>query len=152
MENVNIISEGDNYTAIDIGEFDNLMDYSFLHPQFEHEVKGKVFIGEILKSSGTEISFQNLPPKAEIPFLHKHKNHEEVYIFLKGKGQFQVDGNIVNVKEGTAIRVSPDGKRTLRNNSDNAMIFMVIQSQEGSIDNHYIADGYRINGEISWEK
>ncbi|MBN2522982.1 MAG: cupin domain-containing protein [Bacteroidales bacterium] len=152
MKKVKIISEGENYTAIDIGEFDKLMGYSYLHPKLHHIVKGKVFIGETVKSSGTEISFQILPPATDIGFLHKHKNHEEIYIFIKGKGQFQVDGNILDVKQGTIIRVSADGSRTWRNNSDAEMIIMVIQSQEGSLDSHFIADGFRTKGEISWKQ
>jgi len=59
MSNLKISSEGTNYSAIDIGEFDNLMDHSYLHPKLKQEVKGKVFIGEILKSTGVEILFQN---------------------------------------------------------------------------------------------
>ena len=152
MKNVVVTSEGKNYSTIDLGDFDNLMDYSFLHPRLKSEVKGKVFIGEILKSTGTEISFQILSPNTEIPFLHQHKNHEEVYIILKGTGQFQVDGNIFNIKEGSIIRVAPDGKRSCRNNSDNPMIYMCIQAQQNSLDNYVVFDGFRTRGEIPWDK
>jgi mannose-6-phosphate isomerase-like protein (cupin superfamily) len=152
MKNLIVTSEGINYSAIDLGDFDNLMDYSFLHPRLKSEVKGKVFIGEILKSTGTEISFQILSPNTEIPFLHQHKIHEEVYIILKGTGQFQVDGNIFNIKEGSIIRVAPDGKRSCRNNSDNPMIYMCIQSRQNSLDNYVVFDGFRTRGEIPWDK
>jgi len=63
MKTLQISSEGINYSAIDLGEFDNLMEYSYLHPKLKSEVKGKVFIGEFIKSTGTEISFQILPAK-----------------------------------------------------------------------------------------
>jgi mannose-6-phosphate isomerase-like protein (cupin superfamily) len=152
MKKLEVKSEGLNYSAIDIGEFDNLMDYSYLHPKLNQEVKGKIFIGEILKTTGAEVSFQILPPGIAIPFLHRHKNHEEIYIFIKGTGQFQVDNSIIDVKEGTMIRVSPDGNRTLRNNSVHPMIYMVIQSKNGSLDNHFIFDGFRATGEILWDK
>ena len=152
MKNLIVTSEGINYSAIDLGDFDNLMDYSFLHPRLKSEVKGKVFIGEILKSTGTEISFQILTPNTDIPFLHQHKNHEEVYIIIKGAGQFQVDGNIFNIKEGSIIRVAPDGKRSCRNNSDNPMIYMCIQSRQNSLDNYVVFDGFRTRGEIPWDK
>jgi mannose-6-phosphate isomerase-like protein (cupin superfamily) len=152
MKNLIVTSEGLNYSAIDLGDFDNLMNYSFLHPKLKSEVKGKVFIGEILKSTGTEISFQILLPNTDIPFLHQHKNHEEVYIILKGTGQFQVDGKIFDIKEGSIIRVAPDGKRSCRNNSDNPMIYMCIQSQENSLDNFIVSDGFRTRGEIPWDK
>jgi len=84
-------------------------------------------------------------------FIHKHKNHEEIYIFISGIGQFQVDNEQFNVKEGSIIRISPNGERTWKNNSTNPLIFMVIQSQEGSLANHFIADGMRVNKEISWK-
>lgn len=152
MKNIKIISEGPNHSAIDLGEYNNLMDYSYIHPKLNREVKGKVFVGESLKTTGAEISFQILPPKTDIPFLHKHKNHEEIYIVIKGSGQFQVDSTIINLKEGSLVSVSPDGKRTWRNNSEDPMIVMVIQTQEGTLDNHYIFDGFRVDGEINWDK
>jgi mannose-6-phosphate isomerase-like protein (cupin superfamily) len=105
-----------------------------------------------LKSTGTEISFNILPPNTDIPFLHQHKTHEEVYIILKGTGQFQVDGNIFNIKEGSIIRVAPDGKRSCRNNSDNPMIYMCIQAQQNSLGDYVVFDGFRTRGEIPWDK
>ena len=152
MKDLKTISGGDNYAAIDLGAFANLMDHSFLHPKLNLEVKGKVFTGEALKATGTEISFQVLPARAEISFLHTHKTHEEIYVFLKGSGQFQVDGNIIDVKEGTVIRVSPEGKRAWRNNSDEPLTFMVIQSKSGSLEHFTVADGSRVEGKINWEK
>jgi mannose-6-phosphate isomerase-like protein (cupin superfamily) len=152
MKTLQISSEGSNYSAIDLGEFDNLLEYSYLHPKLKAEVKGKVFIGELIKSTGTEISFQILPPNTSIPFLHQHKNHEEVYIILKGAGQFIVDDSIFDVKEGSIIRISPEGKRTWRNNSDTPMIFMCIQSRQNSIDNYLVFDGFRSQGEIRWDR
>jgi mannose-6-phosphate isomerase-like protein (cupin superfamily) len=150
MKSIVINSEGTNYSAIYLGIFDNLMDYSLIHPKLKQEIKGKVFIGETLKTTGVEISFSFLLPGTEIPFLHKHKHHEEVYIIIKGTGQFQVDENIININEGSVIRVAPEGKRTLRNNSSNPMVYMCIQSTCGSLLNHGIADGYRVDDKISW--
>ena len=40
MKNLEIITEGKNHTAIDIGEFDNFMDYAYLHPKLNQEDKG----------------------------------------------------------------------------------------------------------------
>lgn len=148
MKEIKIISEGQNYSAIELGRLDMLTDYSYMHPKLKQLVKGKVFIGEKLKTTGVEISFQILPPETEIPFLHCHNKHEEVYIILKGAGQFQVDDDIFDVSEGSVIRISPAGKRTWRNNSENPMILIVIQSQDGTLDNHFIADGFRVAGEI----
>jgi mannose-6-phosphate isomerase-like protein (cupin superfamily) len=150
MKNPKISSEGKNYTALDLGEFSDLIDYSFLHPRLKSEIKGKVFIGEILNATGTEISFQVLLPDTSIPFLHQHKNHEEVYIVLKGTGLFQVDGSIFKIKQGSIIRIAPEGKRSFRNNSDKPMIIMCIQVHRDSLECFQVFDGFRTQGEIPW--
>ena len=151
MKKIELLSEGDNFTAINLGDFNGLPEHSYLHPKLKSEVKGKVFTGEAIRSTGTEISFQSLPPKTEIPFLHKHRNHEEIYIVLRGEGQFQVDGVSFDVKEGSMVRISPDGSRSWRNNSDNPIVMMCIQAQQGSLDCRYVADGYRSASEVNWK-
>lgn len=152
MKTVKIKSEGENHIAIDLGQIDQLMDYSYMHPKRHQEVKGKVFVGEILKSTSAEISFTVIPPRTEMPFMHQHKNHEEIYVFLKGSGQFQVDDSIFEVSEGSIIRISPNGKRIYRNNSDNPLTFLCIQNQAGSLDNFNVEDGFLAEGEILWKK
>ncbi|MEI8049546.1 MAG: cupin domain-containing protein [Bacteroidota bacterium] len=152
MKNVIIKSDGINHTAIDLGLIDQLMDYSFTLPKRNQEVKGKVFVGEILKSTGAEISFTVIPPNTEMPFMHQHKNHEEIFVFIKGSGQFQVDDSLFDVCEGSVIRISPNGKRIYRNNSANPLIFLCIQNQVGSLDNFQVEDGFLTEGELLWKK
>jgi mannose-6-phosphate isomerase-like protein (cupin superfamily) len=122
-----------------------LPDYSFVHPRLGHTVESKLFIGELLKATGSEISFMELPAKTTIAFLHKHNKHEEIYIFLKGYGQYQVDNDTFQIMEGSIV------SRTLRNDSESGMIYMVVQSTEKSLTGYDISDGYRIDGEIKIE-
>jgi len=152
MKTVKNISEGSNHTAIELGRFGQLHEYSFMHPKRHQEVKGKVFVGEILKSTAAELSFTVIPPNTEIPFIHQHHQHEEIYVFIKGSGQFQVDGSIFDVTEGSVIRISPNGKRTYRNNSELPMTFICIQCQSDSFKNFVVADGFRVDEEINWGK
>jgi mannose-6-phosphate isomerase-like protein (cupin superfamily) len=152
MKNIKVTSEGKNHVAIDLGPMGKLTDYSYMHPKRKQEVKGKVFTGELLKSSGAEISFTELPAHAEMPFLHQHNKHEEIYVFLKGSGQFQVDDTLFDVKEGSVIRIAPEGKRTYRNNSDQPLTFMCVQSHAGSIEQYNVEDGFLADGEILWKK
>jgi mannose-6-phosphate isomerase-like protein (cupin superfamily) len=151
MKEIEIISEGSNHTALNIGDFQDLKDYSYVHPKLNVEIPGKVFIGEALQSSGTEISFSTLPSNTEIPFLHKHRKHEEIYIFLKGDGQFQVDGNNFRIKEGSVVRVSTEGMRSLRNDSEYPLTYICIQAQQESLTSKYVSDGYRVEGKIDWK-
>ena len=152
MKTVKNTSEGINHNAIDLGVLDQLMDYSYTHPKRQQEVKGKLFLGEILKATGAEISFTILPPNAEHPFLHQHKQHEEIYVFLKGSGQFQVDESLFDVSEGSVVRISPNGKRTYRNNSESPLIFMCIQCKSGSLESLFVEDGLLAEDEKLWNK
>lgn len=148
MTKVKAISENKNYKAIDIGPLDQLSKYEFLHPKTGTLVKGRLFIGEILHTTGAEVSFRELPPKTAIPFLHKHHKHEEIYIFLKGKGRFQVDDDVFEIQEGSIVKVSLDGNRIFSNNSETPMIYMVIQSHADTLAGYNVSDGYRVEGEI----
>ena len=151
MRKSEVISENPNYTAINIGKLDDLMDYSMLHPKSGQEIKGKIFLKEATKATGTEISFQMLPPHTPLTYFHIHHKNEETYIILRGNGDFQIDDNCFPIQEGSIVRVSPAGNRSLRNSSDEPMIYMVIQSKENSLEEYSSADGERIPQEIKWE-
>ena len=152
MKTLKISSEGKNHTAMDLGKIDQLNEYSYMHPKRQQEVMGKVFIAEVLKSTGAEVSFTVIPPMTEMPFMHQHQNHEEIYIFLKGSGQFQVDDSLFDISEGSVVRVAPEGKRIYRNNSESPMTFICIQSQAGSLNQFNVEDGFLASGEVLWKK
>ncbi|MFY4763556.1 cupin domain-containing protein [Aliarcobacter butzleri] len=150
MKTVKEIVKDKNYTAIDLGNLDELMEYSLIHKINKQKIEGKVFIKDPTDATGTEISFNSLAPKAEQPYFHIHKKNEETYIILKGYGYFQVDGNSFEIKEGSVIRVAPSGIRGIKNNSDETMIYIVIQSKENSLEEHTTDDGERVTFEPKW--
>ena len=90
-------------------------------------VEGKIFLGQELGMTGAEVSLQCLAAGEDAPFLHSHKTHEEIYVIISGKGEYEVDGEKMAVSEGSVIRVAPAGVRALRNTSDNEMVMMCIQ-------------------------
>ncbi len=90
-------------------------------------VEGKIFLGEELGLTGAEASLQRLAAGEDAPFLHSHKTHEELYVILSGCGEFEVDGEKNEVREGSIIRVSPAGVRALRNTSNEEMVMMCVQ-------------------------
>jgi len=47
----------------------------------------------------------------------------------------------MDVKEGTVIRVAPEGVRTWRNDSSEDLYFIVIQAKAGSYSGKEISDG-----------
>lgn len=150
MKQLGKLSESENYTAVNLGSLNDLMDYSLVHPVNKKLIEGKVFLKDPTKSTGTEISFNMLPPHAEQPYFHIHRKNEETYIILKGFGFFQVDEDCFQINEGSVIRVAPQGKRGICNSSDETMIYMVIQSKENSLEEYTTADGERIPVVPKW--
>lgn len=134
-----------NYSVNHAGTFSNFRNVT------EGMLKGKIFLKESLQLTSMEVSLNNLPPKAEVPFYHKHKENEELYIFLKGQGQFQVDGNEFDVFEGTSVRIAPDGVRALQNTSASEdMYFIVIQAKENSLTQWVETDGVILEQPVEW--
>lgn len=150
MKQIEKLSENKTYTAVNLGKLDDLMEYSLIHPVRKHLIEGKVFLKDVTRATGTEISFNMLPPRSEQPYFHIHRKNEETYIVLKGFGFFQVDDDCFAINEGSVIRVAPAGKRGIRNEADETMIYMVIQAKENSLEEHTTADGERVPFEPKW--
>ena len=112
MKTIETTKNGKNYTAVNVGKLNEIKDYVL--PLGNIEIPGKVFAGQALHATGSELSFQTLVPGQDSGFLHTHKTHEELYFILKGEGEYQVDGDIFPVSEGSIIRVAPEGKRALK--------------------------------------
>ena len=144
------IAKGQNFEAVNIGEWNEVIGYEL--PMGPRVLQGKVFVGQIVGATGSELSFQTLVPGQDSGFLHTHKTHEELYIIIKGEGQYQVDGEIFPVREGTVIRVSPDGKRALKNNGKENLTMLCIQYKAnafGEADSP-MTDGNILQEPLNW--
>lgn len=142
-------TEGRNYTSAQVGSFENLDQYV---PYKDGKLRGKLFLKDLLGLTGMEVSLNKLPAGKGVPFYHKHKHNEELYIFVKGTGQFQVDGDVIEVKEGTVIRVSPDGSRTWRNNSTEDLYYIVIQAAANGLTAWTVEDGIVEERKVEWNE
>ena len=141
--------EGRNFCAADVGPLSGLGQYSHPHPK-AGAVRGKLFLRKILGLTSMEASLGVLPPGAGLPFFHRHREHEELYLFIGGKGQFQVDDRILDVTEGTVIRVAPEGARTWRNNSSEPLTYVCIQAAAGTVRGDATSDGVGVDRPVEW--
>lgn len=149
MRQIQNIASAQNFTAADFGSLAEISDYALqLAP--EVEIKGKVFGGKALGATGGEFSFQVFQPHTEAGFLHTHKCHEELYFFLKGRGEYQVDGSAFPVKEGTVVRVAPDGVRTVRNNGDEPLVMLCVQYRGATFTDADATDGVILSEPVKW--
>lgn len=99
----------------------------------------RVELHDALALTGAEISINNLPAGAGVPFVHAHKKNEEIYGVLSGKGRAVIDGETVELTAGDWLRVAPAARRQFSAAADSAISFLCIQVRENSLEG-YTAD------------
>ncbi len=99
---------------------------------------GKAFLHDLLGLTSCEISVNLMPKGVKLPFNHKHKQNEEVYIFLKGEGLITLDDEVVEVKEGTCVKVLPNTIRTMEAKTN--LEYICIQAKSNSLEHFGLDD------------
>ncbi|CAH2032555.1 cupin domain-containing protein [Trichlorobacter ammonificans] len=132
-----------NYSTEQVGPLETLLEKEFMG------FHGKYFIGRELGLTGCEVSLNRLPAGKAMPFIHSHQKNEELYIVLRGSGMFYVDGDEFPVREGSLIRVAPEGERGWKA-GDEDLYFICIQAEAGSLSQATLEDGVRRATRASW--
>lgn len=86
--------------------------------------EGRIELHETLSLTGAEISINKLPTGASVPFIHSHKNNEEI-----------------NLTTGDGLRISPAGKRQFFASKDSELTYICIQVKENSLEGFTTDDG-----------
>ncbi len=149
MKETKTIATGANFSAVNFGKLNELSEYVLpLGPDVK--IPGKVFGGQAVGATGGEFSFQVFLPGQESGFYHTHKNHEELYFFLSGKGEYQVDGENIPIEEGSVVRVAPAGKRTVRNTGNEPLVMLCVQYRGNTFTAEDAADGDILQEQVKW--
>lgn len=93
-----------------------------------------------LELTGAEISVNLLPAGASVPFVHSHKQNEEIYAILEGKGYAVIDGEKIALTAGDFIRISPAAKRQFFASDDAAVKYMCVQVKANSLESYTMTD------------
>ena len=129
------MSNQKNYAILEIGPLENVDD--------------KIFVGQTLGLTGCEMSVSNLAAGESFPFVHAHKMNEELFIIIKGRGTFYVDGEEFDIREGSLIRVAPAGERVIKA-GDVDLIYICVQAQDNSLTQATRNDGFLGQTKASW--
>lgn len=150
MRKIETIKSGRNFMAVSVGNIDQIIEHQL--PMGPNVIQGKVFVGQAVGATGSELSFQTLVPGQDSGFLHTHKTHEELYIIMRGHGTYQVDGEQFAVSEGTIVRVSPDGRRALKNTGTENLTMLCIQYRADSFTeaDSPMTDGNILGDKLTW--
>jgi mannose-6-phosphate isomerase-like protein (cupin superfamily) len=141
---------GDNFTCVHAGPKEGWTDFRMEPPAVPMPIRGKLFLRDVLGSAGLETSLNVVPPGGGIPFLHRHRQNDEVYVVVGGRGQFLVDDECIDVAEGSVLRVGPAGARAWRNTSAEPLYFLCIQYRADSVVEGGARDGQKVEGAPAW--
>lgn len=138
-----------NYSVINAGPLESLSER--IYESSIGPYHGKYFIGQDLGLTGCECSLSRIPKGVGMPFVHAHKENEELYIVIRGKGTFYIDGEEFPIQEGSLIRVDPPGARAWKADDEDLYI-ICIQTKAGSLNQATRQDGIIIQEPTSWLK
>ena len=93
-----------------------------------------------LNLTGAEISVNVLPAGASVPFVHSHKQNEEIYGILEGAGKAEIDGQTVELSAGDWVRISPSAKRRFFAAENSLIKYICIQVKADSLEGYTAAD------------
>lgn len=111
------------------------------YTKFNVKEEGRVELHDKLQLTGAEISVNMMPAGASVPFVHSHKQNEEIYGVLEGAGKAIIDGETVELKAGDWLRVAPAAKRQFFAAKDIGIKYICIQVKAGSLENYTATDG-----------
>lgn len=113
----------------------------------------RVELHDKLGLTGCEVSINTMPAGAAVPFVHAHKENEELYGVLEGRGELYIDGKVVDIKAGDWFRISPEGHRAIRAAADSPIKYICIQTKAGSLEHFTMTDGLPVSGDLApWLK
>ncbi len=102
--------------------------------------EARVELHDSLSLTGAEVSINTLPAGACVPFIHFHKNNEEIYGVLSGSGKAFIDGEEVILCSGDWLKVTPAQKRQFFASEHEGITYVCIQTKANSLDTFTIND------------
>lgn len=57
---------------------------------------------------------------------HHHGTQEELYVQLRGPGRLWIDGDLLDVPEGTVVRVPPETERQVLNDTEGEHVWLIV--------------------------
>lgn len=100
----------------------------------------RVELHDALHLTGAEVSINVLPQGASVPFVHAHRENEEIYGILEGEGFAKIDGENIPLSAGDWLRISPAAKRQFFASEKSAIKYICIQVKENSLGAYTASD------------
>ena len=110
-----------DYTLINLKEdVDDQAPNFGLSPNLEARM-ARVALG--LENSG--VTYLRIAPGFRIPFAHRQKQQEEVYVLVNGGGRIKIEDEVRELKQWDAVRLHKDTMRSFEAGDDGAEFIVI---------------------------
>ena len=124
-----------DYTLVNLKEVEDQAPRFGLAPNIEARM-ARVALG--LQSSG--VSYQRIAPGFRIPFGHRHKQQEEVYVVVSGSCRIKLEDEVVDLRPWDAVRVAKDTMRGFEGGPEGAELIAIGAPSTGPGDADVVQD------------
>lgn len=94
----------------------------------------RVELHDKLGLTGAEISINTISVGESVPFIHSHKQNEEIYYVISGSGKAIIDEEKVDLVSGDWIKISPEAQRQFFASKNNSISYICVQVKENSLE------------------
>jgi mannose-6-phosphate isomerase-like protein (cupin superfamily) len=108
------------YTRKNLKEIEDQAQKFGLAPNLEFRVPG-----EELDAENSAISYLRVAPNFRLPFGHKHKEQEEVYVLLSGSARLKLDDEVLELAPWDAVRIPKETVRNVEGGPEGAELLLI---------------------------
>lgn len=94
----------------------------------------RVELHDKLGLTGAEISINTISAGECVPFIHSHKQNEEIYYVLSGSGKAIIDNEEIDLVAGDCLKISPIAERQFFASEGHSISYICIQVKENSLE------------------
>jgi quercetin dioxygenase-like cupin family protein len=118
------MAEGDGYTILNRDEFEQMDGSGECSWRLARKSLGVSAFG---------VNLVEIGPGGQIPeHDESERDHEEVFIVWDGNATAVIDGTETPASSGTFVRVSPEVRRTIRNDGDGTVKLLIVSAPRSS--------------------
>jgi quercetin dioxygenase-like cupin family protein len=122
------------YTIVNMKEVEDQAPKFGLSPDLEARFARVALDAELIG-----ITYQRLAPNLRLPWGHKHKTQEEVFVLISGSMRVKLEDDVHELKPWDAVRVHKDTMRSFEAGPDGAE-FIVVGAPGGPGDAETVQD------------
>jgi len=78
-----------------------------------------------LELENAGVTYQRLAPNFRLPFGHRHKQQEEIYVLISGSARAKLENEVVDLKPWDALRVHKDTMRSFEAGPEGAELIAI---------------------------